>query len=75
MYRLLLLAFPKRVRREFGDDMARLFEAQRRAVRESGGGLARFWVSAILDAANQFVIRNDRRTRVEDVNATKAKPF
>ena len=51
MYRLLLLAFPKRVRREFGDDMARLFEAQRRAVRESGGGLARFWVSAILDAA------------------------
>jgi predicted permease len=49
-YRLLLLAFPRRVRREFGEDMERLFESQRQAARDSGEGAARFWVSAILDA-------------------------
>ncbi len=50
LYRLLLLAFPRRVRREFGDDMARLFEAQRRAARETGEGTARFWIRAVADA-------------------------
>jgi putative ABC transport system permease protein len=50
LYRLLLLAFPRRVRREFGDDMARLFEAQRRAARETGEGTARFWIGAVVDA-------------------------
>jgi putative ABC transport system permease protein len=49
-YRLLLLAFPRRIRREFGADMERLFEAQRQAARESGEGAVRFWTSALLDA-------------------------
>jgi predicted permease len=50
LYRLLLLAFPRRVRREFGAEMAGLFEAQRRAAREAGDGIARFWISAAADA-------------------------
>jgi putative ABC transport system permease protein len=50
LYRLLLLAFPRRVRREFGDDMVRLFEAQRQAAHEAGHGAARFWISAVTDA-------------------------
>jgi putative ABC transport system permease protein len=50
LYRLLLLAFPRRVRRDFGEDMERLFEAQRRAVRESRDGAGRFWISVVLDA-------------------------
>ena len=54
MYRLLLwLAFPRRLRRAFGDDMARLFEAQRAEVRAAGGSVARLWIQAIWDAAAQ----------------------
>jgi predicted permease len=51
MYRLLLwLAFPRRLRRAFGDDMVRLFDAQREHVRASGGSMARLWMDAISDA-------------------------
>jgi predicted permease len=40
-YRLLLLAFPARIRREFGDDMAQLFERQLQ-----DGGLRIWWAAA-----------------------------
>ena len=51
MYRVLLwLAFPRRLRRVFGDDMVRLFDAQRESVRASGGSMARLWADAIRDA-------------------------
>ena len=49
-YRLLLFAFSRRTRREFGDEMARLFEAQQRTARANGEGLMRLWLSAIGDA-------------------------
>ncbi len=49
-YRLLLLLFPRRIRREFGTDMAQMFEAQYAAARTSGRSLAAFWLRAIGDA-------------------------
>ncbi|MEO6213458.1 MAG: hypothetical protein ABIP65_07500, partial [Vicinamibacterales bacterium] len=50
IYRLLLLAFPKRVRREFGDDMARMLSDQLADARAGGGSAARVWLSAFVDA-------------------------
>jgi predicted permease len=51
IYRLLLLAFPKASRREFGEDMAQMFAAQVRAAKASGASMTRFWIHAIADAA------------------------
>ena len=51
VYRLLLLAFPRRVRREYGNDMVALFCAQLADAREARSGQARLWVLAIADAA------------------------
>jgi putative ABC transport system permease protein len=51
LYRLLLLAFPPRVRREYGVDMERMFEEQRRAARAAGLSSARLWLDACTDAA------------------------
>jgi predicted permease len=48
LYRLLLLAFPVRIRREFGDDMLRMFEQQLRGA--TPGGAARLWAEAAVDA-------------------------
>ena len=50
LYRLLLLAFPRRVRREFGEDMVRMFEAQLRTARVTGNSRLRLWCSAAADA-------------------------
>lgn len=50
LYRLLLRCFPRRIRREFGTDMARMFEAQYSATRASGRSLAAFWLRAVGDA-------------------------
>jgi predicted permease len=49
IYRLLLRAFPRRIRVDFGDDMVRLFELQRRAARESSENMVRFWFHACTD--------------------------
>jgi putative ABC transport system permease protein len=49
-YRLLLLAFPADVRREFGDDMAVMFAKQIEEARRRRGSLARLWLHAIADA-------------------------
>ena len=50
LYRLLLRAFPRDLRRAFGDEMVQLFEAQRRAAREAGEGIGRLWIRAVADA-------------------------
>jgi putative ABC transport system permease protein len=50
LYRLLLLAFPKKSRREFGDDMEQMFAAQAREAKASGASMVRFWVDAFADA-------------------------
>jgi putative ABC transport system permease protein len=47
IYRVLLLAFPRRIRRQFGEDMLRMFEAQ---LREAGDDAWHVWVAAISDA-------------------------
>jgi putative ABC transport system permease protein len=49
-YRLLLLAFPRRVRREYGEEMVRMFEAQLRTARATGNSRFRLWLSAAADA-------------------------
>ena len=54
MYRVLLwLAFPHRLRRTFGEDMTRLFDAQRAEVRATGGSMTRLWADAVRDVLLQ----------------------
>ena len=50
LYRVLLLAFPRRVRREFGDDMLRMFEEQVVEARRQGRSRGRVWIEAAIDA-------------------------
>jgi predicted permease len=49
-YRLLLLVFPSHIRREFGDEMVRLFADHVDAARTSGRSVARVWIEGIFDA-------------------------
>jgi putative ABC transport system permease protein len=49
-YRLLLLAFPRRTRRDDGDEMERMFEAQLQEARAVGQSVWRLWLQAIADA-------------------------
>jgi putative ABC transport system permease protein len=49
-YRLLLLAFPAELRREFGDDMTQMFAMQMQQAKQKRRGLARLWVRAAADA-------------------------
>ena len=50
LYRILLLAFPRQVRRAFGDDMLRMFEDQFLEAKRQGHSAARVWVDATIDA-------------------------
>lgn len=50
MYRFILLAFPRRIRREFGEEMTRMFEAQLRETRAARRSVARLWLLAVIDA-------------------------
>ena len=50
LYRLLLLAFPARVRREFGGEMRRMFEDQLEAASRDGEKRTRLWTAAAADA-------------------------
>jgi putative ABC transport system permease protein len=60
-YRLLLLAFPRRVRDEFGRDMELLFEEQLRSARERGGSrIALWWMAAVDAIVNGLGERLDR---------------
>jgi putative ABC transport system permease protein len=62
LYRLFLLAFPRQIRRDYGDEMVRMFEAQLRAARASGSSRFRLWVSAAGDAMQHgFAERFGRR--------------
>ena len=47
-YRVLLLAFPRQMRREFGDDMVSMFDSQLQAA--GGWTRARLWCLALADA-------------------------
>jgi putative ABC transport system permease protein len=49
-YRLLLLAFPADLRREFGDDMAQMFAMQMQQAKQTRRGLTRLWFRAAADA-------------------------
>jgi putative ABC transport system permease protein len=49
-YRLLLLAFPAELRREFGDDMTQMFAMQMQQAKHTRRGLARLWFRAAADA-------------------------
>ena len=49
-YRFLLLAFPRRIRREYGEEMVRMFEAQLRTAKAMGNNRLRLWISAAADA-------------------------
>jgi len=50
LYRLLLLAFPRDVRHEFGGDMEAMFAAQLRNAPASGISRTQLWCLAIADA-------------------------
>jgi putative ABC transport system permease protein len=49
-YRLMLLAFPSEMRREFGSDMAAMFAKQIEEARPRRGRVAGLWMRAALDA-------------------------
>jgi predicted permease len=49
LYRLLLFALPKSIRREFGDEMSRMFDEQRKEAGASRAAAARLWLYAIAD--------------------------
>jgi hypothetical protein len=49
-YRLLLLAFPRHVREEFGREMELMFEEQLRMAEQNGGSALRLWAMAASDA-------------------------
>jgi putative ABC transport system permease protein len=55
-YRLLLLAFPADLRREFGDDMAQMFSMQIEDARRGGRSTGQLWIRAIADALFNGVI-------------------
>jgi putative ABC transport system permease protein len=50
LYRVLLLTFPRRTRRAFGDDMVQMFEAQLVEARAKGHSPLRVWMRAVSDA-------------------------
>ena len=60
IYRLLLLFFPRQIRREFGDEMARLFADHVRAARASGRSVSRVWMEGAVDAAAHGAIERAR---------------
>lgn len=62
VYRVLLLAYPKEYRREYGPQMEQAFrDLRREALRRGGGiGLARLWVRVGLDLASSAVVERSR---------------
>ncbi|MCG8468696.1 MAG: ABC transporter permease [Gemmatimonadetes bacterium] len=68
-HRLLLLAYPRRFRRAFRDDLVRFLSLQRAEARYlAPGGERRFWRDAIGDA-----IRTGRALRVERTRAIASR--
>jgi hypothetical protein len=57
VYRVLLLAYPKEYRREYGPQMEQAFrDLRREALRRGGIGLARLWVRVGLDLASSAAV-------------------
>jgi putative ABC transport system permease protein len=50
IYRVILFAFPADVRREYGDDMARMFAMQMQEAKRTQRGIVTLWLRAIADA-------------------------
>lgn len=61
VYRVLLLAYPKQYRREYGPQMEQAFRDLRREALCRGGGigLARLWVRVGLDLASSAVVERN----------------
>jgi predicted permease len=55
LYRLLLLAFPERVRREFGGDMLRMLDDRLAEARAGGTQVWRVWIAAAVDSLSQGI--------------------
>src|SRR5918993_387021 len=71
-YRLLLLAFPAELRREFGQDMAQMFAMQVREARQRRTSVANLWIRACADAAfNGFSERLGANQREPGFRGTK----
>jgi predicted permease len=62
IYRILLFAFPRQVRRQFGEDMVDMFRAQLLEARNTGRSRARLWILAIADAIVHGVGQRMERT-------------
>ena len=74
-YRLLLLAFPADVRRDFGDDMAVMFTKQVEDARRSGQSTGQLWIRAVADAFFNGVVDRlgaNERQRVSHVSSGRA---
>jgi len=72
LYRLLLLAFPAAVRREFGDDMTALFAMQVTDARRRQRSVVRLWMLAIADAiANGLAERRSGGRAPRDWNGRR----
>ena len=69
-YRLLLRAFPARIRATHGDDMARVFALQRRDLAGRPLALAALWMRAVIDA-----LRHGLMSRWRDNEDASGSPF
>ena len=68
-YRVLLRAFPPDVRREFGDDMSRMFARQVDEARRNGHSVASLWVQAAID-----LVIHGMSERFKPVNRRRGEP-
>jgi len=66
VYRVLLLAYPKKYRREYGPQMEQAFrDLRREALRRGGGiGLARLWVLVGLDLASSATVERSEEKEI-----------
>src|SRR5438067_10008198 len=55
LYRVLLLAFPAHLRREFGGEMLAMFLRRVDEIRRAGGSVALFWMRAGVDAVTHGI--------------------
>jgi predicted permease len=68
-YRVLLRAFPPDVRREFGDDMSRMFARQVDEARRNGRSVAGLWIRAAID-----LVIHGMSERFKPLNRRRGEP-
>ena len=56
LYRLLLLAYPRRFRREYGDEMARLFEDRHERDQRSMAPAVGLWIGTLADVGRNALL-------------------